>query len=293
MADVTISYQGAEIATMNATGVKTLLTGSTFCEDDIVVSYTKPSAVLQSKTVSPTTSQQTVSPDNGYDGLSSVTVNAMTSGSAKTPATTIMVTPLIDVSANGVITATVTASQSVTPTVVEGYVSQGTAGTVTASGISQLNLTKKAAQTYTPTTTAQTIAAGQFLTGVQTIQGDANLLPENIADGVTIFGVTGTHSGGAGATTVTISAGGNFSGQYIAYIDGNGNYQHADHINADNANEAATYSMLSGSLLVWCDNVNPSSSGHLSASFSGMTIVASQTIAAKMGNVWLKFYQVN
>lgn len=34
---------------------------------------------LQSKTVSPSTSQQTVSPDSGKDGLSSVTVNAVTS----------------------------------------------------------------------------------------------------------------------------------------------------------------------------------------------------------------------
>ncbi len=32
---------------------------------------------LQSKTVSPSTSQQTVSPDSGYEGLSGVTVNAM------------------------------------------------------------------------------------------------------------------------------------------------------------------------------------------------------------------------
>lgn len=49
----------------------------------------------------------------------------------------------------------------------------------------------KAAATYTPKTTAQTIAAGQYLSGAQIINGDANLKPENIKAGVTIFGVTG------------------------------------------------------------------------------------------------------
>lgn len=42
--DVIITYQGAQIATMSDTGTKTLLTSETFCEDDIVVSYTKPSS---------------------------------------------------------------------------------------------------------------------------------------------------------------------------------------------------------------------------------------------------------
>lgn len=55
-------------------------------------------------------------------------------------------------------------------------------------------ITPKSAQTYTPTTSDQSIASGQYLSGVQTIKGDANLQPQNIANGITIFGVTGTLS---------------------------------------------------------------------------------------------------
>lgn len=55
-----------------------------------------------------------------------------------------------------------------------------------------LQLTTLAKQEYTPGTSNQTISSGQYLTGVQTIKGDSNLLPENIKDGVSIFGVTGT-----------------------------------------------------------------------------------------------------
>ena len=59
-------------------------------------------------------------------------------------------------------------------------------------------IVSKEAQTYTPTTTAQTINAGQYLSGAQTIAGDANLLAENIKSGVTIFGVVGTYTGATG-----------------------------------------------------------------------------------------------
>lgn len=54
----------------------------------------------------------------------------------------------------------------------------------------------KAAATITPTTTDQTIASGQYLSGTQTILGDANLLAENIKKDVVIFGITGSHEGG-------------------------------------------------------------------------------------------------
>lgn len=56
------------------------------------------------------------------------------------------------------------------------------------------NIASKSAQTYTPTTSDQTIASGQYLSGVQTIKGDANLVASNIANGVTIFNITGTLS---------------------------------------------------------------------------------------------------
>lgn len=104
--------------------------------------YVAPTFSTQSKTATPSETSQSILPDAGYDALSQVTVNAISS-------------------------------------------------TYIGSGV-----TKKAAQTYTPGTTDQTIAAGQYLDGVQTIKGDANLVPSNIASGVSIFGVQGTHEGG-------------------------------------------------------------------------------------------------
>ena len=57
------------------------------------------------------------------------------------------------------------------------------------------NVPTKGAQTYTPGTANQTIAAGQYLTGAQTIKGEPNLKPENIKKGVSIMGITGTYNG--------------------------------------------------------------------------------------------------
>ena len=91
-----------------------------------------------------------------------------------------------------VITASASGSQSITPTISAGYVSSGTSGTVSVSGSNTSSLTTQAATTYTPGTSDQTIAAGTYLTGAQTISGDADLIAANIVEGVTIFGVTGT-----------------------------------------------------------------------------------------------------
>ena len=81
------------------------------------------------------------------------------------------------------------------------------------------SITSKSAATYTPTTSDQTIAAGQYLSGAQTVKGDANLVASNIASGVTIFGVTGSHSGGTDTSDADAVAGDILTGK-TAYVNG-------------------------------------------------------------------------
>lgn len=87
-------------------------------------------------------------------------------GSATTPATTISATPSISVSSGGLITSAVSASQQVTPAVSAGYVSGGTAGTVSVSGSATEQLNTQPGTTITPTTAEQTaVPAGTYTTG--------------------------------------------------------------------------------------------------------------------------------
>ena len=69
----------------------------------------------------------------------------------------------------------------------DGVIAYGASGTKYTGSMSE-----KSAATYTPGTSDQTIAANQYLTGAQTIKGDANLLASNILKNVSIFGVTGS-----------------------------------------------------------------------------------------------------
>ena len=59
------------------------------------------------------------------------------------------------------------------------------------------SIPSKGAASFRPGTASQTIAAGQYLSGAQTIEGDANLLAANIRQGVSIFGVAGGYDPGA------------------------------------------------------------------------------------------------
>ena len=132
-------------------------------------------------------SGDTVTVPAGY--YASQATKAVSAGSATAPATISGTSASVSTGTN---TLTLSKTISVTPSVTAGYVASGTAGNSSVSLTA--SVTTKGATTYTPTTSNQTIASGTYLTGAQTISGDANLVAGNIKSGVSIFGVAGSLS---------------------------------------------------------------------------------------------------
>ena len=64
---------------------------------------------------------------------------------------------------------------------------------------------RKAEATIIPSTSDQIIDAGQYLTGVQTIKGDENLIADSIKKGVSIFGVEGTSEADTSDATAEVA----------------------------------------------------------------------------------------
>lgn len=141
-----------------------------------------------------TKSGATVTAPAGY--YASAATATISSGTVTAPSSISGTSASVSTGTN---TLTLSKTVSVTPSVTTaGYISSGTAGNASVSLTA--SVTTKGAATYTPTTSNQTISSGTYLTGNQTISGDANLVAGNIKSGTTIFGVTGTYSGGGGAT---------------------------------------------------------------------------------------------
>lgn len=92
-------------------------------------------------------------------------------------------TPVISVSSGGLITASATQNT--------GFVAGGSANATQ-------QLPTQNALTIQPRTFTQSVQGQHYLLGDIDVLGDQNLKPENIKDGVTIFGVTGTAKGSGG-----------------------------------------------------------------------------------------------
>lgn len=127
---------------------------------------------LQPKEVPSYKEKITYTPDDGYDGFSEVTVNAIPKA--------VQAIPEITVNQDGIITASVYQT--------EGYVLSGTKS-------AEHPLSTQSGKTVTPSTTQQTaVASRKYTTGNVYVAGDSNLVADNIKNGVSIFGVTGTYT---------------------------------------------------------------------------------------------------
>lgn len=156
-------------------------------------------------TISRSTSDQYINIPTGYNTSGAYyKVNAVVNGSATGPSNITASSASVSTGSN---TLTLTKTGvSTTPTVSAGYVGSATASTATIALTA--SVTTKAAATITPTTSNQTISSGTYITGTQTISGDANLVAGNIKKDVSIFNVTGTYegSGGGGGSWTLLGA---------------------------------------------------------------------------------------
>lgn len=139
MADVTITYKGSTLATMDASGSKTLKTEGKYCEDDIEVEYVKPSG------------------GGGFVVTETPDVHG---------GTILDITGVEYVAVHGSATPSETA-QTITPPAGKLF-DEFDVGAIPSNYVGS-GVTRKAAATYTPSRQAQTIPAGQYLDGAQTI----------------------------------------------------------------------------------------------------------------------------
>ena len=99
--------------------------------------------------------------------------------------------PHIDVDTAGLVTASVINREGV----IESGITNGTYQLPTVGQIS-----------FTPGRYGSTLArSGNFLTGNVSVLGDENFVASNIANGVTIFGVTGTYEGSSSSSSSNIT----------------------------------------------------------------------------------------
>lgn len=123
---------GTKSISANGTGIDV----TNYASVNVAVPSGSPN--LQAKTnIAPSTSSQTVTADSGYDGLSSVQINAMPSGSVTAPSSISGSSATISTGTN---TLTFSKTVSVTPNVTTaGYISSGTAGNSNVSLTASIN----------------------------------------------------------------------------------------------------------------------------------------------------------
>ena len=246
--DITVAPVPTETKTVKSNGTYAPTSGKYFSSVTVEI----PDAPVvtfetQEKSVSPTESVQTVTPDSGYDGLSKVTVNAISStyvgsGVTKKGATTITPNSSQQTAVGANVYTTGAITVAAVPTETKNVTANGTYTPTDGKYFSSVtvNIPKEEfstqSKTITPTKSQHTVTPDNGYDGLSSVvvnaipseyvtTSDANAVAADLAEGKTAYvngqKITGTHTCSEGIDTsdATATAEDIMSGK-TAYVNG-------------------------------------------------------------------------
>lgn len=193
--------------------------------DNIVQS----SPVIDSLSITPTTSAQTITAPSGTDGYSPITVSAVTAAIDNNIVASNIVSgvSILGVSGSATVLNGETRSVSITSTAGNTFTPTSGKNAITSITVTPTN----EARTVNPSTSSQSLTVNSGYSGNGTITVnpvtasiDANIIAENIKKDVTILGVTGSLESGGGGD---VDHGGEYS---VKVIDYDGSIITEDHL---------------------------------------------------------------
>lgn len=270
------------------------------------VSGTVDELVGQERTITPSTAQQVITPNDGATGITKVTVTAVNAsidsniqaGNIVSGVTILGVTgSATDLNPESLSVTPTTSSQTFRPTSPKNAFDEVTVGAVTSSidanitagniksGVSILGVNGSVTElngtttSLTPTTSSQTVTPTSPYNGFTSVTVgavdssiDSNIQAGNIKSGVRILGVDGTYTGVAPSGTLNITE--------------NGTYDVSSYANADVSLPTSTFGIANTAWLgaVDSDGVISSRSTGGTPDFSGITVIDSYFLAYRFTN---------
>ena len=240
---------------------------------------------LQTKTnIAPSTSSQTITADSGYDGLSSVQINAMPSGTEGTPTAT-----------KGTVS---NHSISVTPSVTNtaGYIAggtkTGTAVTVSASELVSGSETKTSNDTYDVTNLAELVV--NVPTGTARSASDLTVSGATVTVPAGLYSTQATKSvasGSAGTPTASKGAVSNHSITVTPSVTNTTGYITGGTKTGTGVTVSAS-ELASGNKAIIDNGTNIDVVGYSTVSvavpFSTITVSSSNPSGGSNGDIWVK-----